>query len=106
MLETPNLTYIHSLSGGDKDFELKIISVIKKEFPLEKDIYSNNLKSKNYQEVAEIVHKLKHKISILGLEKSYELAVRYEDNLKEGDFSLKDDFQMILQTMTNFLNSL
>ncbi|RIA08545.1 hypothetical protein OE09_0360 [Flavobacteriaceae bacterium MAR_2010_72] len=106
MKEKPNLTYINALSGGDIEFEKKLINIIKKEFPIEKEIYFKNLKEKKYQEVAENVHKLKHKIIILGLENSYELAVTYENNLKEGSLDLKEDFQIILKSMTNFLNTL
>ena len=35
-MNKPNLTYINKLSGGDKAFEEKIISIIKEEFPIEK----------------------------------------------------------------------
>ena len=52
------------------------------------------------------MHKIKHKISILGLEKSYNFAVDHEDNLKEGIPSLKDGFNTILQNITEFLNKL
>ena len=38
-MEQPNLSYIHSMSGGDKAFEEKIINIIKTEFPLEKEEY-------------------------------------------------------------------
>lgn len=106
MKETPNLSYIKSLSGGDLDFEKKILSVIKKELPLEKKDYYKNLKDKKYKEAAENVHKFKHKISIFGLEKSYYIAVDHENSLKEGNTSLKDDFDAILDTITEFLNLL
>ena len=99
----PNLSYIKSLSGGDADFKEKLISVIKLEFPEEKAIYFKNIEVKNYKEASENVHKLKHKISILGLERSYEIAERFENNLKEGATTLKKEFEDILQTITNYL---
>ena len=34
-MEKPNLSYIESMSGGDKAFEQKLIDIIKKEFPEE-----------------------------------------------------------------------
>jgi HPt (histidine-containing phosphotransfer) domain-containing protein len=106
MIEQPNLSYIHSLSGGDKTFEEKLITIIKTEFPEEKGLYQKNIKSNNLKESAENVHKLKHKISILGLEKSYELASEFESNLKESNISLKEDFDAIMQNITNYLNTL
>ncbi|WP_346882641.1 Hpt domain-containing protein [uncultured Algibacter sp.] len=99
----PNLTYINSLSGGDDSFKEKLISVIKLEFPVEKATYIKNIEAKNYQIAAENVHKLKHKISILGLEESYKIAACFEKNLKENSMTLKEDFENILQTITNYL---
>ena len=51
--------------------------------PIEKEVYFTNIKSKNNKLTAEIVHKLKHKISILGLEKSYQTAIDFEEDLKQ-----------------------
>lgn len=105
-MELPNLSYIHSMSGGDKAFEQKLIDIIKLEFPEEKEVYYMNYTSKNFKQAAENVHKLKHKISILGLEKSYEIAVAFENNLLEGNTNLNDQFESILNTITNYLKRL
>ena len=90
MEDQPNLNYINSLSEGDKSFEMKILGIIKKEFKEEKNTYYNNMKNDNFKLCAENVHKIKHKISILGLEKSYEIAERYENNLREGNYELQN----------------
>ena len=105
-MEQPNLNYIKQLSGGDETFEAKLISVIQLEFPEEKEIYLKNIAAKNYKETAENVHKLKHKISILGLEKSYEVAVKYEENLKTNSSVLKEEFDSILKIITQYLITL
>ncbi|WP_299120325.1 Hpt domain-containing protein [uncultured Winogradskyella sp.] len=105
-MEQPNLSYIDSMSGGDKAFEEKLIGIIKKEFPEEKKVYFDNLAAENYKLTAENVHKLKHKISILGLVKSYDVAVNYENNLIDGNTEGKTDFESILQIMTDFLETL
>jgi len=105
-MEQPNLTYVHSMSGGDKTFEQKLIGIIKGEFPEEKKVYFDNMFSQNYKLAADNVHKLKHKISILGLEKSYETAVAFENNLLEGHTKLQDEFESILTTITNYLHQL
>ncbi|PWH82014.1 histidine kinase [Algibacter marinivivus] len=105
-MEQPNLSYINQLSGGDKTFEEKLISIIKLEFPEEKAIYYKNIESDNFKEAAENVHKLKHKISILGLEKSYEVAVDFENNLLEKSTTGKEEFDNIMQMITNFLTTL
>jgi len=83
--------------------EEKIFSVIRREFPVEKENYFLNIAAKNYQKAAEDVHKLKHKISILGLERSYDLAEKYEDNLKDSSEILREDFEVILNNITSYL---
>lgn len=102
-MEQANLSYIESMSGGDKAFEKKLIEIIKKEFPQEKEEYYANYSAEKYSKAAENVHKLKHKISILGLEKSYEIAVVFENNLFKGETDLNKDFESILNNITNYL---
>ena len=106
MEDQPNLNYINSLSEGDKSFEMKILGIIKKEFKEEKNTYYNNMKNDNFKLCAENVHKIKHKISILGLEKSYKIAEQHENNLREGNIKLQDKFSDILNNVTNYLNKL
>ena len=105
MEDQPNLNYINSLSEGDKSFEMKLLAIIKKEFKQEKNTYYNNMKNDNFKLCAENVHKIKHKISILGLEKSYQVAIDHEDKLREGvvDPELFSQFEKILDAMTTFI---
>ena len=105
-MEQPNLTYIQNLSRGDELFQEKLIKIIKDEFPKERDSCFDNLKNKDYLSASEKVHKLKHKISILGLEKSYEIAVEFENNLRGNNADLEDDFRIIMLNITNYLNML
>ncbi|WP_452230703.1 MULTISPECIES: Hpt domain-containing protein [unclassified Lacinutrix] len=105
-MEQPNQSYINSLSGDDKAFKQKLIDVIKKEFPEEKQVYLENYNAKNYKLAADNVHKLKHKISILGLEKGYEVAVAYENNLLEGSTNQKNQFEAILTNITKYLEEI
>ena len=104
-MEKPNLSYINELSGGDEAFKNKLITIIKKEFPEEKEVYFKNFKAKNFKASAENVHKLKHKISILGLEKSYKHLLWIMKNNLKGSNSFwigETDFNLIL-TMYNGL---
>jgi hypothetical protein len=105
-MEQPNLNYVYSMSDGDKLFEQKLIDIIKIEFPEEQKSYYNNISTLNYKHTAENVHKLKHKISILGLEKSYEIAVAFENNLLEENTLLQNEFESILTIITNYLKKL
>ncbi len=102
-MEKPNLNYIQQISGGDKVFEAKMLEIVKEELPLEITEYAENFKAQKWAATAENVHKLKHKISILGLEKSYQVAIDYEEDLKLGKTELRADFENILDAMVAFM---
>ncbi|KGL58727.1 Hpt domain-containing protein [Polaribacter sp. Hel1_85] len=102
-METPNLNYIKELSGGDVDFEESILSVLKKEFPEEYTLFNNNFEKKNYLEASNNVHKLKHKISILGFKKGLELASKFEKDLKNSETKLYNDFVKVLNKIHVYL---
>ena len=105
-MEQPNLSYIDTLSNGDKEFKSLLIQIVKDELPLEIEEYMANMKSKSFIAAAENVHKLKHKISILGLEKAYYLAIDFEEELKDKKFSKQASFESILDQMSHFVNEL
>lgn len=105
-MEQPNLDYINTLAGDDEDFKAILIKTIKTELPQEIAAYTNSYTGGDYKTCAEHVHKLKHKISILGLEKSYYLAAEFEDQLKNNENSLAPDFEAILQNMATFTEGL
>ncbi|WP_075343652.1 Hpt domain-containing protein [Tenacibaculum agarivorans] len=103
-LEQPNLNYIKELSGGDVDFEQKMLSILKNELPTEIEVYEKNIENQDFKKVAEIVHKIKHKISILGLPKSHEFAVQFENELRNENMQKHESFLKLLKLMSNFLD--
>lgn len=105
MTEQPNLNFIKELSGGDVVFEQKILDIIKIELPEEINTYKIFIEKNNFNEASELVHKLKHKISILGLKNSYQLAVEYEEDLKNENKNLQEKFESILNLMINYIKS-
>ncbi len=105
-MEEPNLKYIQELALGDEGFKQKLINIIKVELPVEIDAYTMNMKNGHFMKAAENVHKLKHKISILGLEKSYYLATGFEEDLKIESLEKRGEFEIILSQMTKFVNIL
>lgn len=104
MTEKPNLKYIKEISGGDLIFEEKMLEIVKNELPEEIKSYETFLKEQNFKQAAEIVHKIKHKISTLGLEKGYQVAIDYEEELKKKITKSKTQFDTILKVMVNFIN--
>lgn len=105
-MEKPNLNYIKALSGGDIAFEKKLIAVVKAELPGEIALYNENMEHHAFAKAAENVHKLKHKLGILSLEKSYQIAIDYEEQLLKGEIGLQKDFEGILQRIQDFLRTL
>ena len=103
MTEVPNLNYIKEIAGGNEEFEKKFLSIIQAEFPKEKEDYLQNLENEELEESAKVVHKIKHKLGILGLNNGYKLAIKYEEDLKYGDVKLKDEFMSVLEQGEAFI---
>ncbi|WP_298223978.1 Hpt domain-containing protein [Flavobacterium sp.] len=105
-MEQPNNNYIDQLSGDNLEFKAKMIAILKRELPEEIEIYLNQMRNNDWAEAAQCVHKLKHKISILGLEKSYYIAEQFETQLKNKNTVLHSDFEAILEVMQQFVQEL
>ena len=105
-MEQPNLNYINQLARGDDSIKNEIIGVIKTEFPEEKKDYLESLEKKDFKKIEENVHRIKHKISILGLEKSYGIANEFEHNLRELSLEKQKDFDEILLTITTYIENI
>ncbi|NER12769.1 Hpt domain-containing protein [Leptobacterium flavescens] len=104
-MEQPNLLYIDDLAGNDSMFKQKLIQVIKEELPEEIKIYLENYDKGEFVKAAQNVHKLKHKISILGLTKGYAMANEFEHNLKNNipPNNLHEEFKTLLEVMDDFI---
>jgi HPt (histidine-containing phosphotransfer) domain-containing protein len=105
-METPNLSYIIQLADGSEEFIKELVIILKKELPQEIENYDNFIGNNDFLGTFEIVHKIKHKISLLGLEKSYYLAQEFEKNLKNNSTSLHKEFESILTIMNEFVKAL
>ncbi|WP_405604361.1 Hpt domain-containing protein [Polaribacter sp. Asnod1-A03] len=105
-MEKPNLDYINQLAGGDESIKNELVNVIKTEFPGEKEDYYNFLKNREFKKIEENVHKIKHKISILGLEKSYGIANEFEHNLRELSLEGLEDFEKILKAISDYIETI
>lgn len=105
-MEQPNLKYIDQLARGDKSIKQELIDVLKNEFPEEKKEYFRSLEKKEFKNIEENVHRIKHKISILGLEKGYKKANDFEHNLRELSLKGEKDFEKILIAITNYIKNL
>jgi len=105
-MERPNLNYILKLSNNDENVKLKLIHVLKYELPLEIKDYQTSMYLNDLKQAAFYVHKLKHKIGIVGLEKSYYIAEAYENELQKNGKKLQIAFEKSLTLMQTFVNEL
>lgn len=107
-MELPNMDYINQLARGDESVKETLINVVKTEFPEEKKEYFNSLKSEDFQKIVDIVHRIKHKFIILGLEISYKKADKFEQNLRENILDDKNikDFDTTLKAITEYLKTI
>jgi HPt (histidine-containing phosphotransfer) domain-containing protein len=101
----PNLNYIEQLARGNDSIKQTLIQVIKDEFPDEKEEYFESLKTNKCEIIASIVHRIKHKFSIFGLESNYKSALEFEKELRDNKLSdnLKTDFENTLIAITKYL---
>lgn len=102
-MEQPNLLLIKEISGDDLVFENSILEIIKKEFLEEVNSFQKNFSSQNYAEASNTVHKIKHKIGLLGLNQGLEIATNFENQLKKGNITLHKNFLEILNKIHVYL---
>jgi HPt (histidine-containing phosphotransfer) domain-containing protein len=105
-MEQANIEYILKLSGDDEVIKLKLIGILKYELPIEIEDYRNSMHLNKMKYAAACVHKLKHKIGVLGLEESYYTAEEHENELKKNRKNLQNKFENILTLMQDFVNEL
>jgi len=105
-MDEPNMNYIEQLADGDTEFEQQFINILKEEFPKEKEQYLTAFNKADYKKAFEIVHKLKHKFNILGMEKAYHLSVKYEDELKANTIGLNIEFIEVLDIMEAYIKKI
>jgi hypothetical protein len=105
-MEKPNIEYINKLSRNEDAVKQKFIGILKFELPVEIDAYYVSLHLNRWTQTMKCIHKLKNKIAILGLEKSYHLADEYEKSDQSSRKKLQIAFEKTLTLMQQFVNCL
>ena len=80
--------------------------MLKEEYPSEYQLYQELYQSQQFQQTAEIVHKLKHKLNVCGMPKGYRLAVDHENELKQHNDQLHAEFMRTLEQVNDFIKEL
>ena len=47
--DQPNMSYVHQLSGGDRDLEKQLFEVVRKELPQEVAAFNREIQTKNFE---------------------------------------------------------
>lgn len=105
-MKPPNITYLNSIADGDEKFRIRFINILKTEFPQEVEAYLAMYGEKQYDNAADIVHKIKHKFNICGMIDGYQLAVKYEEELRKGTKNNHPDFFSFLKVADRFIKTL
>ena len=102
-METPTLDYLNSMANGDDVFIQEILGVIQEELPVEHDEYCNHIDGENWEGAADLVHKIKHKFTIFGLESSVALANRHEKDLRDKSPVFHNQFNDLIDLIRKFV---
>jgi HPt (histidine-containing phosphotransfer) domain-containing protein len=105
-MDTPNMNYLDQLAGDDREFRLRFIHILQTEFPAERSEYEEAIERYDWKQAKELVHKIKHKISILGLKRAYDIAGRYEEDLMVKNTKYQTAFEGILNKMEAYIKQL
>lgn len=103
MTEEPNFNNLIQLSDGDEAIKNSLWLVLKEEFIKEVEDYNLKITENNLSIASGIVHKLRHKIGFLGMQMAYDLSYQYQQNLEFDSTDLKEDFELILDTINKFI---
>ncbi|GAB7258064.1 Hpt domain-containing protein [uncultured Polaribacter sp.] len=104
-MEKPNLNYLKEISGGDIDFENSMLSILKTELPEELSILKSYYENSNYEELSLSIHKIKHKIGMLGMPIALEFASKIENDVKKGNLEQYTDLIFILERINVYLKN-
>jgi len=105
-MEGPNISYLDSIAGDDNEFRKRFIDILKAEFPQEFDEYQSSFGAKNFAATANIVHKIKHKLNICGMQDGYHFAVKYEEELRNEIDRSHAEFISFLEVVDEFIKQL
>jgi len=104
--EQPNLDYVHRLADGDTFLKKRLIAVMVSEFQADYTEYKKANAEFDFKKIITFVHRLKHKIGFLGMEYSYQIAHKYEEELHKNEGRLAPEFEHIMSQIKHFINTL
>ena len=102
-MELPSLDYINSMAKGDAFFVKEILSVIQEELPIEYQQYCKHLDQEEWMDAAGLVHKIKHKFTIFGLEQGVAVANNHEAKLRNSNPEDNEQFIDVVNVVRDYV---
>jgi CheY-like chemotaxis protein len=114
--EVINLNYLKELSGGNRTFEIKMISQFLNQLPAEFASLEREYDKGNFAELAQVAHNMKTSVSFLGLLEKLGAPLDYIENnavvqkqhvdLTEQMATIREIHQKALQEATYYLKNI
>jgi CheY-like chemotaxis protein len=82
-----NLDYIKSLSRGNIPFEIRILEVFLEELPPQVSALAEAIGIADYEHAANLIHKMKSSVKMLGIDDMAELLALMEIDLTQGEIN-------------------
>lgn len=98
-----NWSHLNMICKDDDSCMEAFRKVLKDELPKEMELYTESLASKEYKEAAMLVHKIKHKFSLVNMESAYNFSVSYEEELLDNDNVNQQTFDLYVEQLVAFL---
>ncbi|WP_088323375.1 hypothetical protein [Polaribacter tangerinus] len=105
-METPNLEYIDKIANGSEILKAKIIKIVREELSLDSEKYYELKDTKDLKNFKVYIHRIKNKMTVLGLIESYKIASNYEKNIENVTDEEKKFFENTLAHMIEFIDNI
>lgn len=104
--ELPNLDYLDQLAAENSSVRESILRVMIHEFEQDLQEYKKAKISGDWSTTSNCVLRLKHKIGILGMDYSYQIANRYEKELQRNSDRFAIEFEAVLDEIQKFITTI
>ncbi len=103
MKDEASWSHLDMICKGDTSCLEKFKKVLQVELPEERLQLVTAISNNDLSEAASIVHKTKHKFSLMGMTSAYNYAMVYEEALKNNDSTGHELFLTYLKELYDFL---
>lgn len=91
-----DLTYFRTMSGGRPEFELNIFQMFIEDIPIQLNEMIEAVNTSDYKLAAQIIHKMKSSLMMIGLHQIQPLIVTMEQELINGELNSNFSQQLLM----------